>query len=155
MNAFAHHHVGQRDASGQHSHLHFAALRLGALLFDYLQRIGSAVSRDDDASVFHSAGKRICGARRMALASDGTPDVDGQYPQLAPTTSTSYSLRRMGHPKLHSLRNRARARWSARKFCALLRIARHEFLQCVVAHQDNVAQACRECSAEDALGLCD
>lgn len=31
----------------------------------------------------------------------------------------------------------------------------HEFLQCVVDRQDNVAQACRECSAENALGLCD
>jgi hypothetical protein len=31
----------------------------------------------------------------------------------------------------------------------------HEFLQCVIDHQDNVAQACRECSAENALGLCD
>jgi hypothetical protein len=31
----------------------------------------------------------------------------------------------------------------------------HEFLQCVVDRQDNVEQACRECSAEEALGLCD
>lgn len=31
----------------------------------------------------------------------------------------------------------------------------HEFLQCVIDHQDDVAQACRECSAENALGLCD
>jgi hypothetical protein len=31
----------------------------------------------------------------------------------------------------------------------------HEFLQCVIGHQDDVAQACRECSAENALGLCD
>jgi hypothetical protein len=31
----------------------------------------------------------------------------------------------------------------------------HEFLQCVIDHQDDVAQACRECSAEEALGLCD
>lgn len=31
----------------------------------------------------------------------------------------------------------------------------HEFLQCVVEHQDDVARACRECSAENALGLCD
>jgi hypothetical protein len=30
-----------------------------------------------------------------------------------------------------------------------------EFLQCVIDHQDDVAQACRECSAENALGLCD
>ena len=31
----------------------------------------------------------------------------------------------------------------------------HEFLQCVIDRQNNVAQACRECSAENALGLCD
>ncbi len=31
----------------------------------------------------------------------------------------------------------------------------HEFLQCVVENQDDVAQACRECSAEEGLGLCD
>ncbi len=31
----------------------------------------------------------------------------------------------------------------------------HEFLQCVISHQDDVAQACRTCSAENALGLCD
>jgi Trypsin len=31
----------------------------------------------------------------------------------------------------------------------------HEFLQCVIDRQDDVAQACRECSAENALGLCD
>jgi hypothetical protein len=30
----------------------------------------------------------------------------------------------------------------------------HDFLNCVVANQDDVAQACRECSAENALGLC-
>src|SRR5678815_3294824 len=37
-------------------HLHFAALRLGALLFDHLKRIGSAVPRDDDACVSHLWG---------------------------------------------------------------------------------------------------
>ena len=31
----------------------------------------------------------------------------------------------------------------------------HEFLQCVIDNQDDVAQDCRECSAEHALGLCD
>ena len=31
----------------------------------------------------------------------------------------------------------------------------HEFLQCVIDNQDDVAQACRECSAENELGLCD
>jgi hypothetical protein len=31
----------------------------------------------------------------------------------------------------------------------------HEFLQCVIDNQDDAAQACRECSAEDALGLCE
>jgi hypothetical protein len=31
----------------------------------------------------------------------------------------------------------------------------HEFLQCVIDNQDDVAQACRECSAENSLGLCD
>lgn len=31
----------------------------------------------------------------------------------------------------------------------------HEFLQCVIDNQYDVAQACRECSAENALGLCD
>ncbi|MBX3702345.1 MAG: hypothetical protein KF822_01055 [Steroidobacteraceae bacterium] len=30
-----------------------------------------------------------------------------------------------------------------------------EFLQCVVAHQDDVGAACRNCSAEAGLGLCD
>jgi hypothetical protein len=30
----------------------------------------------------------------------------------------------------------------------------HDFLQCVIAHQDDVAAACRECSAESSLGLC-
>jgi Trypsin. len=30
----------------------------------------------------------------------------------------------------------------------------HEFLQCVIDRQDDVARACRECSAENALGLC-
>lgn len=30
-----------------------------------------------------------------------------------------------------------------------------EFLQCVIAHQDDVAAACRNCSAEAALGLCE
>jgi hypothetical protein len=31
----------------------------------------------------------------------------------------------------------------------------HEFLQCVIENEDDVAQACRECSAENAFGLCD
>jgi hypothetical protein len=31
----------------------------------------------------------------------------------------------------------------------------HQFLQCVVNNQDNVAEACRECSAEKEFGLCD
>ena len=31
----------------------------------------------------------------------------------------------------------------------------HAFLQCVIDRQDDVARACRECSAENALGLCD
>ena len=31
----------------------------------------------------------------------------------------------------------------------------HEFLECVIDNQDDVAQACRECSAENELGLCD
>jgi hypothetical protein len=30
-----------------------------------------------------------------------------------------------------------------------------EFLQCVIAHQDDVGAACRECSAEADLGLCE
>jgi hypothetical protein len=31
----------------------------------------------------------------------------------------------------------------------------HEFLQCVIDNQDDVARACRECSAENTLGLCE
>lgn len=31
----------------------------------------------------------------------------------------------------------------------------HAFLQCVIGRQDDAARACRECSAENALGLCD
>jgi hypothetical protein len=31
----------------------------------------------------------------------------------------------------------------------------HDFLQCVMANQDDVAAACRECSAEADLGLCE
>jgi len=30
-----------------------------------------------------------------------------------------------------------------------------QFVQCVIAHQDDVAAACRECSAERYFGLCD
>jgi hypothetical protein len=30
-----------------------------------------------------------------------------------------------------------------------------QFIQCVVAHQDDVAMACRECAAENYFGLCD
>jgi hypothetical protein len=29
-----------------------------------------------------------------------------------------------------------------------------QFIQCVVAHQDDVAAACRECAAESYFGLC-
>jgi hypothetical protein len=31
----------------------------------------------------------------------------------------------------------------------------HDFLQCVIKNQDDVARACRQCSAENALGLCE
>src|SRR5688572_19303332 len=31
----------------------------------------------------------------------------------------------------------------------------HTFLQCVIDNEDDVAQACRECSAENAIGLCE
>lgn len=31
----------------------------------------------------------------------------------------------------------------------------HDFLQCVIDHQDDVAAACRSCSAEAGLGLCE
>ena len=33
--------------------------------------------------------------------------------------------------------------------------AAHDFVQCVVRYQDDPARACRECSAENALGLCE
>jgi hypothetical protein len=33
--------------------------------------------------------------------------------------------------------------------------AAHDFVQCVLQHQDDVQAACRNCSAEDAIGLCD
>jgi hypothetical protein len=32
--------------------------------------------------------------------------------------------------------------------------AAHDFVQCVVGRQDDVTRACRECSAENAFGLC-
>jgi hypothetical protein len=31
----------------------------------------------------------------------------------------------------------------------------HDFLECVIDNEDDAAQACRECSAENALGLCE
>ena len=33
--------------------------------------------------------------------------------------------------------------------------AAHRFLQCVIDNQDDAQRACRSCSAESALGLCD
>src|SRR6185369_15594884 len=51
MNALARHYVGQGDACGQHSYPHFTVLRLGALFFNYLQRIEAAVVSDDYSRV--------------------------------------------------------------------------------------------------------
>jgi len=51
--AFAHQHVGEGDACGQHSHPHFAVLRLGTLLLDHLKGVRPAVVSDDDARVSH------------------------------------------------------------------------------------------------------
>src|SRR5215813_8571679 len=55
MNALACHDVGQGDASSQHSHPHFALLRLWALLFKHLKCIGPAVVGNDDSRVSHEA----------------------------------------------------------------------------------------------------
>jgi hypothetical protein len=53
MDAFAHHHVRQRDARGQHLHARFTVLRLRTLLFDDPELLRPAVARHDDARVAH------------------------------------------------------------------------------------------------------
>ena len=34
-------------------------------------------------------------------------------------------------------------------------VTAHDFLNCVIARQDDVGRACRECSAERHFGLCE
>jgi len=41
MKALVHHHVEQGETCRQHSHPHFISLRLGALFFNHLKRVGS------------------------------------------------------------------------------------------------------------------
>ena len=64
MNALAHHHVGQGNASRQHSHAHFTVLWLGRLFFNDPKLIGSAIVSDDDAGVCHGRGDRVTSSER-------------------------------------------------------------------------------------------
>src|SRR5262245_51222906 len=63
MNAFARHYVGQGNTRGQHSHPHFAILRLGALFFNQPKCIGPAVVSDYYTRVSHGALTRLLGTR--------------------------------------------------------------------------------------------
>jgi hypothetical protein len=53
MHSLARHYVRQRDTCGLHFHPYLPNLRLRALFFNHLQRVGPAVVSDDDALVFH------------------------------------------------------------------------------------------------------
>src|SRR5262249_3090526 len=74
MNSLAHHQVGQGDSRGQHSHPHFALLRLGAIFFNQPKFLGPTVVTDDDACVLHGPRHSVAAAPQSRKQTTGPPN---------------------------------------------------------------------------------
>src|SRR5512140_1265527 len=87
MDAFACHHVRQRDTGGENPYPNFAALRLRNFLFDHSKCIGTAVVIDDDAPVLHGTLLSLPGARGRESTSGAMSCCVARFARLRVYTS--------------------------------------------------------------------